>query len=393
MLKTLKESYLFLLEIIYLMYFSKLSNKKIKVFGAALDVNDDPIKIMAKYAYINRLARGLITPDDDYLDPYEGVLKYSKILKNPEFEKIGKVPIPSWITPRPNIDDYHAIDPFKYQEFCNMGLVRDLSIKVEEFVNERILPDIPLMIGADHSLTGGVLSALSKKYGGEKILVIIFDAHFDVIPAHLSLELAKFAIENKDKTNMMVPTQISPADLENMNLKDNFSCASFIDYLIKEGIIPAENIIIYGCQDYPNEEMVNEKDNRVQNYVDYYLSFEKKGINIISAVKNPLGMNKKLNSILKTIDFPYLYISLDVDIAMFKEVLAARFMNALGIEMKVILEAVREINNYLNARNAKLVGLDIMEIETAMLNKTLNKSNRKDETIESIDEFLNQLFN
>ena len=229
-------------------------DKVIKVFGAALDVNDDPLKIMAKYSYINRLARGLINDEEKYIDPYEGVLKYSKILDKPRFVKMGKVSIPSWVTPRPKIEDYHAIDPLKYQEFCNRGLVREISTKVEEFVNEKILPDIPLMIGADHSLTGGVLRALSKNYGAENLLVVIFDAHFDGIPAHLSLELAKFALENKNKTNFLVPPQINPHDLDNMNLKDNYSCASFIDYLIQDKIILPENLVVFGCQDYPGKE-------------------------------------------------------------------------------------------------------------------------------------------
>ncbi|MHA1147913.1 MAG: arginase family protein [Promethearchaeota archaeon] len=370
----------------------KESERKIKVFGAALDANDDPMKIMAKYAYINRLARGLVGPDDNFLDPYEGVLKYSTILKNPEFIKLGKVSIPSWITPRPNIDDYHAIDPFKYQEFCNMGLVRDISAKVEEYVSSEVLPDIPLMIGVDHSQTGGVLSTLSKKYGAKDILVIIFDAHFDSIPAGISLELAKFVIENKDKTNMIVPTQICASDLENMNLIDNYSCASFIDYLIKEGTLFPENIIIFGCQDYPNEEMVQETDLRARNYVEYYLSLERKGVKIIPALEDRPQMIKKLSEILSKSKFNLIYISLDVDVAMYKEVLAARFVNAIGIEMDVVLRATKLIKDYLGSLNARLIGLDIMEIETLMLNKTLKNTDKKDKTIEFIDEFLKILF-
>ncbi|MHA1273657.1 MAG: arginase family protein [Promethearchaeota archaeon] len=360
-----------------------------KIFGAALDPNDDPLKILAKCSYLNRLARNLIDLDKDFMDPYEGIIKYSQVLKNKRFKKIGKFPIETWLTPKPKIKDFTLLDPLRFQKFTNSGEIYNYSKKLEEFVNIKVLPDIPLMIGVDHSLTGGVLRALSKKFGPENILVIIFDAHFDGIPANLSLNLAKFAYENKEKVNLLFPQQLGLIDLDSIELKNSYTCSSYLEYLIKDDIILPKKLIIFGCQDYPSEEMKSEEDIRVKEYVDYYLSYEKRGVKFIPATENREDMIKQLDAILTDFDVPYIYISIDVDISMFREVLAARFTNIIGIEIEVVKRAALAIKTFIDLKKCNLIGLDIMEIETYMLNKKLKKSGESDKTIELIDDFLN----
>ena len=99
----------------------------IKVFGAALDANDSPLKVLAKCSYINRLAQNLINPNEDFKDPYEGLLKISKVLNKEQFEKVGKFPITSWLTPKPNIDDFPSLDPARYQALTNSGEIKNFS--------------------------------------------------------------------------------------------------------------------------------------------------------------------------------------------------------------------------------------------------------------------------
>jgi arginase family enzyme len=364
-------------------------DKKIKVFGAALDVIDDPTKILAKCSYINRWVQNRIDPERNFLDPYEGLLKYSKVLQNEKFIKIGKFPVDSWITPKPNIEDYSLLHPLKYQEFVNNGAVRDISLNLTKFVSDNILPDIPLMIGADHSLTGGVLRALSNEFGPENILTIIFDAHFDAIPADLSLNVVKYMQEHQKELNILVPNVLKSIDTEQIQIKNSYSYASFIDYLIQDEIIMPQNLIVYGCQDYPDEEILSIEDKRIREYVDYYLSFEKKGVNLIPALRDEQTMLSNLSDAIKKSKVPYVYISFDVDVGLFKEILAARVMNAIGIEKKQILEAAKVIRNLMRAKNSQLVGLDILEIDTYILGRQLKKSGKKDMTPEVIDEFLN----
>jgi arginase family enzyme len=363
--------------------------KAIKVFGAALDPNDDPIKILAKCSYINRLAQNLVDIDKEILDPYDGLLNFSQVLIQEKYTKIGKFPVESWLTPKPKIEDYSLLDPYKYQNFTNSGSVAEYSIKMEGFIRDNILPDIPLMIGVDHSLTGGVLGALAEQYGRENILVVIFDAHFDGIPAKISLNLAKYAKENEEKINALFPQQLDSTELEAINLKDSYTCASYLNYLIKDDIISPENLIIFGCQDYPNDAMKSEGDERVKDFVDNYLGFEKKGVKFIPSSEDKEQMILDLGETLAKFNTPYLYISLDVDVCMFKEVLAARFMNAIGIEKDVLLKAALKIKDYMDTKNCALIGLDLMEIETYMLNRELKKSGERDRTTEVVDDFLN----
>lgn len=44
------------------------------------------------------------------------------------------------------------------------------------------------MLGVDHSLTAGVVSALSEKYGRENLGIIVLDQRFDAIPLSVRLE-------------------------------------------------------------------------------------------------------------------------------------------------------------------------------------------------------------
>jgi len=363
-------------------------DKEIKVFGAALDAIDDPMKVLAKCSYINKLAQNLIDPERSFLDPYDGMLKYSKILQREDFTKIGKFPIETWLTPKPNVEDFPLVDPFKYQEFVDCGAIRTISASLEKFVNEKILPDIPLMIGVDHSLTGGVLSALSKKYGKENILIIIFDAHFDGIPAKISLDLVKYMQENQKEIHVLSSGLLDSIDVENITLNDSYSCASFLDYLIQDEIISPQNLIIFGCQDYPSEEYKSIEDSRVKKFVDFYLSFEEKGVTIIPATNNENDMKEILKETLENRDVSHIYISVDVDVCVFKDVLAARFMNVIGVKKELILNAANIVKKFMISNNCELIGLDFLEIDTYLLRRELKKSGTKDRTVEVIDEFL-----
>ena len=363
-------------------------DKKIKVFGVALDSTDLPQKVLAKHAYVNRLAQNLIREDEKFVDPYEGVLNFSKVIKDEKFVKIGKFPIASWLTPRPNVEDYSLIHPLRYQNFTNSGKIKLYADELEKYVKKNILPEVPLMISVDHSMTGGVLSALSKEYVAENIVVIMFDAHFDAIPANISLELAKYAKEHEEGVNTLVPQSADLQYIEEIEINDTYTCASFFDYVISDKIILPENVVLFGCQDYPTEQLQSIEDERVKKYVDYYLSFEKRGMKFIPTNDDAELMIKDLEEFLSEKPKPYIYISLDVDVCMFKEVLAARFMNAIGIDKDIIINALISITKYMETYQSQLIGLDITEIETMVLNKELKKSGRKDRTIELIDEFL-----
>lgn len=376
----------------YILKYPKEMDKKIKVFGAALDVLDDPLKVLTKHSYLNRKLNRMAKKEDDCKDPYEAFLKYSEILQEERFLKMGKFEIESWITPKPNLSDYGLISPTKYHEFVNRGGLEEYSIKLETFIKEEILPDIPFMIGVDHSLSGGVLKALSKQYGAQNILVIVFDAHFDGIPTDVALNFAKYAQENKEILNPIFGQNLDVIT-SNLQLKDLYTYSSFLSYLVEDQIIQPDNLIIFGCQDYPTESLCSIEEKRVREYVDSYLSYETKGVTFIPAEIESSLMIKKLKQKLDKREPPYIYISLDVDVGAVKAgILAARFMNCIGIDQEIILEAVRTIKTFMKNKDYNLIGLDIVEIETHMLKKELKKSQRRDKTIELVEEFLSILF-
>jgi len=123
--------------------------KKIKVFGAALDATDFPLNIQTKYAYLNSLTQNLIT-EPNFLDPYEGFLLYSSILSKEKYHKIGKFPVESWLTPKPNIEDYPFVNQLEFQKFTINEKLKELRIikyafsrdGIPAYILENILPQL-----------------------------------------------------------------------------------------------------------------------------------------------------------------------------------------------------------------------------------------------------------
>ena len=359
--------------------------KLIKVFGAALDATDFPLSLQIKRNYLNQLAQNLVI-DPNFLDPYEGLLLFSRVLSKDKYLKMGKFPIESWLTPKPNLEDLPLMNQLEFQKFTSKGVIRIYSERLDNYVNNNILPDFPLMIGVDHSLTGGVLNALSNEFGPEDLLILIFDAHFDGLPASISLNIAKYMNEHPEETNPLISEHINLVN-ENLNIVDTYTCASFLFYLLKEKVIIPENLIIFGCQDYPDVKFRSLDDPRIVEFVEFYNEMEQKGVKFIPK-SDPSTMIKKLSTILKEAEKSKMYISFDTDVGALREIIATRFRNAIGIDQTTIINAAKSIKNVINSKKIDLIGLDIMEIETYLLNRVFPKSGRTDQTIKVIDSFL-----
>ncbi|MBN1799958.1 MAG: arginase family protein [Candidatus Lokiarchaeota archaeon] len=361
--------------------------KNIKIFGASLDATDLPLSIKTKLLYLDRRLRKEI-PEPSFFDPYDGILLYSKILSNDKYLKIGKIPIKTWLTPKPCIEDISRINQLAFQKFSNDGLVEKYSNEVEQLVKSKVLPDIPLMIGVDHSLTGGVLRALSQKYGPENILIVIFDAHFDGIPAKVAVNIARYFQDHPDQSNLLVPEL---AYEMTSDIKNTYTCASFLYYLIEDAIILPENVIIFGCQDYPRGEFRAIEDPRIIEYVNFFDRMESNGVSFVPKIR-PEEMISALSSKLERVKKPYLYISCDVDVGALKDIIASRYKNAIGIEKSTLIQAFQVLKNTIDSSDCELIGLDFMEIDTFLLNRYFPKTQRKDSTIEIIDALLKILF-
>ena len=359
--------------------------KLIKVFGAALDATDFPLSLQFKQNYLKNLVQNLVI-DPNFLDPYEALLYFSRVLSKDKFLKIGKFPIESWLTPKPKLEDLPLMNQSEFQQFTRKDAIRIYSERLEVYMKNNILPDFPIMIGVDHSLTGGVLNALSHEFGPEDLLILIFDAHFDGLPANISLNIAKYMNEHPEETNPLISEHINTVN-ENLNIVDTYTCASFLFYLLKEKVIIPENLIIFGCQDYPDVKFRLLDDPKIVEFVEFYNEMEQKGVKFIPK-SDPSTMIRKLSTILKETEQSKLYLSFDTDVGALKEIIATRFRNAIGIDQSTIISAAKTIKNVIDTRKIALVGLDIMEIETHLLNRVFPKSGRKDQTIKVVDSFL-----
>ncbi|MHA1132282.1 MAG: arginase family protein [Candidatus Helarchaeota archaeon] len=360
-------------------------SKIVKVFGAALDPSDSETKMAMKYAHLNTLAEHG-TPKVKYQDPYEAFITESKVLDQPIFQKQGKFPVESWLTPKPMLEDSIFMTPLDFRLFLDNNGCKEYSDQMEKFIEQEILPDIPLMIGADHSLTGGVLSALTKKYGAESVAIIIFDGHFDGIPTNLRLDLVKYSKSHKDEVLVPFPEMLDSIE-EYTQIPLSYNCGTFLYQLLEQGVILPKNLIVYGVSDYPSAEMQEVEDPKVKNFVEFYLSYEKKGVKIIPNYKDNARTNREFQEALDALETPYFYLSIDVDVSSLNAVLAARFMEFIGVDEQCLYDAIEKLKQLIISKKMEIIGMDIMEIEVYFLNAEL-KSGKKDKTLEVMNKFL-----
>ena len=358
------------------------------MFGAALDPSDADIKVLIKQNYLEMKASGL-KGKSPFRDPVHGFIAESKLLQDSTFEIITNFPIESWLCPKPEIGDEVFMSPLDFRLFLDSNGCKEYSDKIEKFIAEKVLPDVPLMIGADHSMTGGVLSALSKKYGAENITLIVLDGHFDGIPTYLRLDLAKYTKEHKDEVTIPFPEMMDSLDAH-AEIPQSYNCGTFLYNLIEDEMISPENLIVFGCMDYPSDELKAIQDPRVKKYVDFYLAYEQKGVKIIPNFKDNDRMKRELKSALQTVNTPYLYLSIDVDVSSLNAVLAARFMDFIGVDKECLRDTVEVLKQFIQSNEIELIGMDIMEIETHFLNAKL-KSGKEDKTIEVMEPFIELL--
>lgn len=362
--------------------------KVIKVFGAALDPSDSPTKLAIKQGYLSARATGMKVKSQ-YTDPYEGFITESRVLKGSKFKKVGRFPIESWLRPKPELEDEIFMTPLDFRLFLDSNGCKEYSEDMETYIEENILPDIPLMIGAEHSLTGGVLRALSKKYGAENITVVILDGHFDAIPTDLRLDLVKYSKEHKDEVQIPFPEMLDAYE-QHAEIPQVYNCGTFLYYLLEEKTILPENVIVFGCMDYPSDEMRGIQDPRIKNYVDFYLSYEEGGVKIIPNYKDNAKMRKNFKEALESVNTPYIYLSIDVDVSSLNAVLAARFMEFIGVDEECLLDVAQILKRFFENKDVELIGIDIMEVEVHFLNAKL-KSGKVDRTLEVMEKYLNLL--
>jgi len=221
-----------------------------KIFGVALDIADDPWSLQLKWA--SMMATGK-DGDDFYADPYDAVAK--KMLGCPDFELGGKFSIPSWQGSRPQPSDAHLITVENLQQFVANGGLLETTKRLQDFVERSIFPALPVMIGVDHSATGGVISALTKRYSPEMLSIVVLDRHFDAIPLSLRMDgLFRRTPGAPPLSCFPMRERGSPQSCD-VNELDQYCCGNFWAYLIDAGMVLPEHLLFVGVADYPSPQI------------------------------------------------------------------------------------------------------------------------------------------
>lgn len=210
-----------------------------KLFGVALDVSDDPFSVHLKEASIWAQFQGQRFPQD----PYEVIneqLTETKI----EIDRLGRFPLASWLGPRPSPSDQALLTQEQARKFLNGDGPFKTACELREFVLTRILPGIPIMVGIDHSASGGVVSALSQVLGPERLTVVVLDRHFDGLPASMRM--------NAITDDWPITAGTAGGSFFGMP-KDVYCCGNFWAHLMRTGVVLPERLVFVGVADYPHK--------------------------------------------------------------------------------------------------------------------------------------------
>jgi arginase family enzyme len=343
-----------------------------KIFGVALDPADDPWTLELKQEWM-AADTALLDPLSVFLDPYDAVTASMKEnLEGCRIGKAGKFPIPSWLWPKPMRADLPYVTARNMALFFESDGLAEMVREIQSFVKKDIFPDIPIMLGVDHSATAGVISALAERYSPETLSVVVLDQHFDAIPLSIRLEGAAQAGIFPSPTPVPV------------GFSDQFCCGNFWAYLINEGILLPRNLLFIGVADYPQMEDTLQKN----SYRDAYLEFEARGCRFFPKQCFDGQYNDALSLFLRdNIHTPNVYVSLDLDVGSFAGTYAARYMERPGISKKNILDVALLIAEACRQGNFKIAGIDIMEFNMHFLGIEM-PDGTKDTTLDLVKEFL-----
>jgi arginase family enzyme len=308
------------------------------------------------------------------LDPYDAIAP-ALMMFNKDVEPIGKFPVPSWLNPIPRASDAPLIKKENMERYVATGGMLDLTLQVKDFVRKQIFPDLPVMLGVDHSATGGVVSALSEELGPENMSIVVLDQHFDGLPVSLRLE-------------PRLMEHLSQANAFTHGADDNeYCCGNFWKYLIDSGVVLPENLLFVGVADYPGMDAIPGGEKFRENY----LAFETQGCRFFPLEEFEGPYRKKLKKYIEdTITTPYVYVSLDLDVGACNCVHAARYMDCIGIDKKALIDAARLIAGQCRSGKTRLAGLDIMEFNMHFLGLKTEQG-KKDSTLSIALDFLKEL--
>lgn len=315
----------------------------IRIFGAPFDPLDMAERVDIKRAYLDCL-RTSPTLKDYPMDPYDFLEKTLRDegLAAEEIEWLGQFPVASWLRPKPSLSDLERISQRQFTQFLDRNGCYEYYQELLGFLAQNVGPAIPVMVGVDHCLTGAVLRYLKEIHGDYNVLIL--DSHCDL--TDLETRRSYFEPYSKGLVGLF-------------GEKDIYECGSFLHYLLSEKVLNPKKLWIVGTQD-----MDQFRQNPVALYSQKILSWIKQGMHVLS--KEELichGIPEEIRG--------NTYISFDMDLGSCASVLAARFLNYVGLDVEQFCDLVDDLSEKIRLSEIELIGLDIMEMDIHFLGETI----------------------
>jgi arginase family enzyme len=325
-------------------------------FGAALDPLDAPEKVEMKVAYLRAVGRGALKPGHPR-DPYDLIAAQVLEAGGGRVLAAGKLEVEDWLKPRPAPRSLPSLRRERFTGFLDADGCRRYAGMVGEYLEAEVFPRRPLMIGVDHSLSGGALRSLAERYGPDRLAVVVMDAHSDVLSLQERMEL----YNRLERDGRGLDTAGSQAANRTASVPDSYNCGSFLHFLVEEGVVEPAGLLLAGVADQPSAGSGTAGAGPVP---EPFAGLQERGASFLGreALRAPDGP-ARLREALERLEGRTAYVSLDVDVGALEAAHACRFMDLFGLGEKDLLAACEVLGGWLGEEKGRLAGLDLMEMD------------------------------
>ncbi len=285
-------------------------------------------------------------------NPYRAILNSSEVA-GLEIKDCGELPIESWLSIYPEKEDLLFLTSTNFGAFLDSDGCREYRNRIRASTKDL---ERPLIVGIEHSLTGGVVEGILERV--EDLTLVVLDSHFDGIPSPVRNGLIGYMMERRPDYERF---GYRPSDyvFSSAGRKNSYNGGSFLYHLIDEGVIDASKVIVFGALDYPSEKMEGVQDLRVREFVQVYKGLEMDGARIVHrGIIDSLGAEEAMIRAMASKGIN-VYASIDLDIGSRAALMGAKFTDVEGLKEADIYNAAR----VLYRRNSTIAGMDLMEID------------------------------
>ncbi|MEW5946779.1 MAG: arginase family protein [bacterium] len=339
-----------------------------RFFGASLDALDAPEKVNLKRAYLRFAAAGF-EREDRFKDPYDVLAfdLFDVFWRRGDVIPAGKLKVETWLTPKPSPCDMERMEPAAFAGFLDSGGCRTYADAVRRFVAGEVFPDLPIMAGVDHSLTGGALAALSGRYGADGLTAIVLDSHFDAVP--LDVRLAAASVVMGAPTPAVPPSGGGAGARPDAARRGAYTCGNFLEFLLDEGTLKHSNLVVAGVSDYPHPRTTDTGGEELKAFAECYLGFERRGVRFLTRaqIEDDAVFPLCFERILDGVRTKGAYVSLDADAGAHRGIYAARFADVIGVGEERLYEIAERIRARVERGQFELAGFDLMEMDVHLM--------------------------